>query len=516
MPCRVELLREGSISKQTQRLRELFAQEGIIRLIGAHKALGAKLGELAGFEWIWASGLEVSTSYVVPDADILTMSEFLASAQSMADAVSVPVVADCDTGYGNSSNVIHMVRKFEAAGIAAVCIKDKLFPRVNSLFPGRQELAPIAEFVGKIMVAKNAQRDPNLMVIARLEALIAGWGQEEALTRAHAYREAGADAILVHSRSSSPQPIVDFVHAWDFNAPLVVVPTTYYTITTSELQELGIKATIYANHGLRAGIRAMLDTFNEILKEGSTATVEERIAPMSLVFELQGMPQMQQAEEIYLRGDMERTRAIIPAAGDHMAEHSLEHNMADTPIAMLDINGRPLLQRQVELLNRCGISSTTVVGGYKREKIEVEGIDLIDNSDWSDTGDLDSIMCAATTYEGRTLIVYADILLGADALGKLLKSQEDITLLVDRTYESRGYDSNRRPDLVVVSNPHPNSRRSLDVGASNRVVKIGKNIPLEEANGEFCGLALLSRDGCDLLRQAYRVNSEPNHRWPRS
>jgi phosphoenolpyruvate phosphomutase len=117
----------------------------------------------------------------------------------MNDAVSIPVVSDCDVGYGNSNNVMHMVRKYEAAGIAAVCIEDKRFPKVNSYIPGRQELAPIAEFVGKFLAAKNTQRTSDFMVIARVEALIAGWGQEEALKRAHTYAEAGADAIFIHS-----------------------------------------------------------------------------------------------------------------------------------------------------------------------------------------------------------------------------------------------------------------------------------------------------------------------------
>lgn len=304
--------------RQAEQLREMFRQPGIICLAGAHNALGAKLAERAGFDGIWSSGLEISASYAVPDANILTMSEYLAAAQSMADAVEIPVVADCDTGYGNSNNVIHMVRKFEAAGVAAVCIEDKLFPKVNSFIPGRQELASIAEFTGKIMAAKNTQNNPAFMVIARVEALIAGRGQEEALKRAHAYAEASADAILIHSKSKSPQPIVDFIRAWDFGAPLVVVPTIYYTITAQELEELGIKMVIYANHGLRASVEAMLNVYHDILESGSTAGVEDHIAPLSLIFELQGMPQMKRDEEIYLRDGRERKQAIISTSGDTM------------------------------------------------------------------------------------------------------------------------------------------------------------------------------------------------------
>ena len=279
-------------------MRRLLEGPGVVRLSGAHNALGAKLIERAGFDGVWSSGFEISTSYAVPDASLLTMSEYLGAAQSMAEAVDIPVVADCDTGYGNSNNVIYMVRRFETAGVAAVCIEDKQFPKVNSFIPGRQELARIEEFAGKIKAAKDHS---GLGVVARVEALIAGRGQDEALKRAHAYADAGADAILIHNKTRSPYPIMDFVRAWDHYAPLVIVPTTYYDMTASEWESLGVKIIIYANQGIRAAIRAMRCTFAAILEFGTTAPIEPIIAPMDLVFELQGMSQMKRDEEIYLR-----------------------------------------------------------------------------------------------------------------------------------------------------------------------------------------------------------------------
>ena len=173
-------------------LRELFASRPIVRIVGAHDGLGARLIERHGFDGIWSSGLEISTAHAVPDANILTMTEQLDAAQAIHEATTLPVVCDCDTGFGNASNVMHMVRKYEAAGLAAIVIEDKRFPKVNSFIPGRQELAPMEEFAGKIEAATAAQRDPSFMVIARLEALIAGWGIEEALRRGYAYEEAGA------------------------------------------------------------------------------------------------------------------------------------------------------------------------------------------------------------------------------------------------------------------------------------------------------------------------------------
>ena len=164
----------------------------------------------AGFDGVWASGLEISASYGLPDANILTMSEYLERATEMNEATSLPVIADCDTGYGNVNNVIHMVEKYEKAGIAAICIEDKLFPKVNSFIEGRQDLADIEEFCGKIRAVKNTQKNPDFMVIARVEALIAGWGMKEALKRATAYAESGADAILIHSKKRDNKEILEF------------------------------------------------------------------------------------------------------------------------------------------------------------------------------------------------------------------------------------------------------------------------------------------------------------------
>jgi len=111
---------------KSRRLRNLFSFHKLIRVMGAHNALGAKLVEKSGFDAVWASGLEISTSYALPDANILTMTDFFNAASSMNEAVNIPIVADCDTGFGNSNNVIHLVKKYEAAEIAAVCIEDKL------------------------------------------------------------------------------------------------------------------------------------------------------------------------------------------------------------------------------------------------------------------------------------------------------------------------------------------------------------------------------------------------------
>lgn len=270
-------------------LRQMLARAGVVRLIGAHNALGARMAERAGFDGVWSSSFEIAASYAVPDASILTQTEHLAAARLMCGAVGVPVVADCDTGYGDEFQFARTVRQFESAGVAAVCIEDKQFPKLNSFAPGRQELVSVDEFVAKLRAGKRAQLNPDFVIIARVEALIAGRGRDEALARARAYADAGADAVLVHSKSPTVDELASVALAWDRPTPLVAVPTSYYRTTAEELSALGVKMIIYANQGLRCALQAMEQTYAEILRSGSTALIEDRLWPMKAIFEVQGV-----------------------------------------------------------------------------------------------------------------------------------------------------------------------------------------------------------------------------------
>jgi phosphoenolpyruvate phosphomutase len=276
------------VSKAAQ-FRRLLASGRLVKAVGAHNPLGARLVEESGFDAVWASSLELSTSLALPDASIVTMTEALESARSMTEAVSIPVIADCDTGYGDVANVIHMVSRFEASGIAAVCIEDKMFPKVNSLAGPNHDLVSILEFGEKLTAAKRAQSTPEFAIIARTEALIAGRGVPEALRRAEAYVESGADAILVHSRATDPGQIWSFLDRWRLPVPVIVVPTTYFQVHAAELTAHGVRMVIYANQGIRAAVRAMKDAFREIQLAGTSSAVEPRIATLSELFELQGM-----------------------------------------------------------------------------------------------------------------------------------------------------------------------------------------------------------------------------------
>ncbi len=258
--------------------------------VGARDALEARLIEEAGFDFVWSSSLGISTSYCVPDASLISMNQFLSAARSMREAIRIPVVADCDTGYGNERNVAYAVKLFEEAGIAGACIEDKCFPKENSLLPdGRQELASVEEFSAKIHAAVETRNTPGFLVIARVEALVAGWGLDEALRRAEAYMDAGADMILIHSRSKTPDEIVEFANRWKGPVPLVLVPTTYPSLTEERIRGLGnVKMVIYANQVLRASVKAQEDLLREIREAGGIHTIEDRMVALRRIFELQG------------------------------------------------------------------------------------------------------------------------------------------------------------------------------------------------------------------------------------
>jgi phosphonopyruvate hydrolase len=270
--------------------------------MAAHNPLGAKLAIEAGFDAIWGSGFELSAAYAVPDASILPMGTHLEMMRAMGEIQPGPVIADLDTGFGNAVNVAYVVPRYAAAGVAAVVIEDKTFPKDSSLRQGgRQELVPTAEFQGKVAAAKAT---PSVLVIARTEALIADLGQEEALRRGAAYVEAGADAVLIHSKRKTPDEVLSFCKAWPGHAPLVLVPTSYPQLSFADVAALGkVGLIICGNHSVRAAVAAMRRAFGRIIEEAGIAGVERDIASVADIFALQGDAYMRDLEKVYMSWD---------------------------------------------------------------------------------------------------------------------------------------------------------------------------------------------------------------------
>jgi phosphoenolpyruvate phosphomutase len=279
-------------------LRKKLESNSIVKVGGAFDAMSAKLVETSGFDAVWAGSFAISATHALPDASILTMTEFFDAASSMASTCEIPVIADCDTGYGGPSNVTHMVKKYENAGISSICIEDKIFPKQNSLLEGaKNDLLPEKEFVAKILSAKQARNDKDFLIIARVEALISGAGMNEALKRATAYENAGADAILIHSKQKTPDEIFEFADSWKGSVPIVVVPTTYDSVKISELSLHNVKMIIFANQTLRASHLAMTKLLREMVDTEHISTIEQELSTMQDIFNLQEMYDIKSKEK---------------------------------------------------------------------------------------------------------------------------------------------------------------------------------------------------------------------------
>jgi len=283
----------------SEKLKKILESKSIIKIGGAYDALSAKLVETSGFDAIWAGSFAISATHALPDASILTMTDFLRVAENMADACEIPVIADCDTGYGGPANVSHAVKKYEKAGIAGISIEDKIFPKQNSLLENsKQELLSEKDFVAKILAAKESKIEENFMIIARTEALIAEKGMDEAIKRARAYEQAGADAILIHSKKNNPDEIFEFSDNWNGKIPLVVVPTSYPSVKLNELISHKIKMVIYANQSLRAAHNIMSKLLKEITEKDSIDEIKTEMSSMNDIFKLQEMYKINDQQKI--------------------------------------------------------------------------------------------------------------------------------------------------------------------------------------------------------------------------
>ncbi|MCM3288712.1 phosphoenolpyruvate mutase [Paenibacillus sp. MER 180] len=287
--------------KKTSQFRRIIQSPELDFIMEAHNGLSAKIVEESGFKGIWASGLSISASLGVRDNNEASWTQVLDVLEFMSDATTIPILVDGDTGYGNFNNARRFVQKLEQRQIAGVCIEDKLFPKTNSfLDDNAQSLAHIEEFSGKIKAMKDTQQDDDFTVVARVEAFIAGLGLKEALTRAEAYRRAGADAILMHSKRSDISEIEAFMNEWADRHPVIIVPTKYYSTPTQRFREMGVHAVIWANHNLRASIDAMQRVSQKIYQDSSIAEAESSVASLDEVFRLQNTNELNQAEEKYL------------------------------------------------------------------------------------------------------------------------------------------------------------------------------------------------------------------------
>lgn len=287
-------------SMKRQALRDGLRSSEPVMTLGAHDALSAKLADKYDFDAVWVSGFGICTmTYAMPDLNLVSMAETLEAAVRMDAATSLPVVADCDNGFGGYSNFVRTVTQFERAGIAGICIEDNTFPKRNSLYRGQsvRELVETSEQARRIRAGKDAQQADEFVLIARVEALIAGHGVEAAVERANAYADAGADAILIHSRDKTLEEITAFLDAFSRDIPLVAVPTLFPDYTADELSKLGFNMVIYANQAMRASVAAMEETMATLRDERKPSAVDGSIAAVDYIFDLVGTKEEIQKSE---------------------------------------------------------------------------------------------------------------------------------------------------------------------------------------------------------------------------
>ncbi|MGH8583928.1 MAG: phosphoenolpyruvate mutase [Gammaproteobacteria bacterium] len=441
------------MSSKAAALRRLLESTRLDFLMEAHNGLSARIVEEAGFSGIWASGLALSAQYGVRDNNEASWTQIVEMLEFMSDATRIPILLDGDTGYGNFNNLRRLVKKLEPRGIAGVCIEDKLFPKTNSFIAGeRQPLADVDEFTGKIKAGKDSQNDADFCIVARVEALIAGWGLSEALRRAECYRSAGADAILIHSKRSRPDEILAFAREWAGRAPLVIVPTKYYSTPVEVYRKAGINLAIWANHMLRAAVEAMQRLAKAIREQETTVHVEDRIAPVEEVFRLQGAEELAAAERRYIGARAAPGRAVILAASRGQELDGLTRNR---PKVMLPVAGKPILRRLVDELKRLAVNDITVVAGYRAESVDAGGIRLIVNRDYDSTGELASLVCAEPQLGDDTIVLYGDLVVRSYILRDLLDLDAKLAVVVDSA--SGDTPLSGRPDYARCSRPDDRS-----------------------------------------------------------
>lgn len=489
--------------KKTTQLKNLLKSPELEFIMEAHNGISAKIAEEAGFKGIWGSGLSISASLGVRDNNEASWTQVLEIAEFMSDATTIPILLDGDTGYGNFNNMRRLVKKLEQRNIAGVCIEDKLFPKTNSFIRGeKQPLADIEEFSGKIKAGKDSQIDEDFCIIARVEALIAGWGLSEALKRADAYWQAGADAILIHSKISKPDEILAFMKEWDRPCPVVIVPTKYYSTPTQVFRDAGVSLIIWANHQLRSAISAMQETVRKIYTSQCLIEVEDKVAPLSEVFRLQNDEELQQAENLYLKSkENESVRGIILAASRGVELGELTEKV---PKAMININGKPLIKKMLELFNERGIKDISIVRGYKKEEFKFPNIHYFDNDDYISTGELFSLFKAIEKIEGTCIISYGDIFYRKFILTSLLDEEGDIVIVVDANLMRRCCGN--YGDFVVSSKPFSKEYSEEPVYLESICFTELKDP--SHFHGEWIGLIKTNSKGSEILKKELLTMSE--------
>ena len=475
--------------KKTTRFKQMLASPELEFICEAHNGLSAKIVEEAGFKGIWGSGLSISAAMGVRDNNEASWTQVLEVLEFMAEQTTVPILLDADTGYGNFNNMRRLVQKLEQRDIAAACIEDKIFPKTNSFIKGEaQPLADIDEFCGKIKAGKDAANDSDFCIVARTEAFISGWGFDEAMKRCEAYRLAGADAVLVHSKLAVADEIFAFMKEWNNRLPVVIVPTKYYGTPTDAFREAGISLVIWANHILRSGIRAMKDMASYLMQNQSLAAIEKDLPTVEEIFRLQGMEEYEKWEKLYLPKTAAPGKAILLAASKG---HNFGNLTDDRPKAMLEVEGKPVIAHAVSAFKTGGLRDVTVITGYKPEAFNLTSVTYKNNDQWEQTGEVGSLLVAKKAISGKCIIGYGDVVVRPFIVENLLRGKGDITVVVD--YKQPSKKNRKSVDWARVTPARVENAPLKDVDYT--LTRLDDRLEPTDASGEWVGLVGMSDAG---------------------
>ncbi|MBU2644987.1 isocitrate lyase/phosphoenolpyruvate mutase family protein, partial [bacterium] len=330
---------------------------------------------------------------------------------------------------------------------------------------------------------KDSQLDDDFVIIARVEAFIAGWGLKAALERAEAYRQAGADAILIHSKLNNSSEIFSFLKEWGERSPIVLVPTKYYTTPTNDFREHKVSLVIWANHLIRGNIAKMQEVARQIHTDENLLSVEDMIVPVKEIFRLQDDQEIAEAEKRYLSQQAKNPfKAVVLAA---TRGKLLGHLTGEIPKTMLKIGKKSILERIVAHLNEYDIKDITVVGGYKAEAIQFPNLRVVVNDQYATTGQLASLAKALDSLDQSALIIFGDILFKKYTLQFAIEDPEDVVIIVDSRIDK---ESPIQSDYVMATEPD----RQSYFAEESYVREMVFTAPGDQHDGEFIGILKLS------------------------
>src|SRR3989339_226506 len=497
-------------------LKKKIQQKGFVRIIETHNAISGLIandstvvldtGEQREFDGFWESSLTDSASKGFPDIELVSLDSRLETISQILVVTDKPMIVDGDTG-GDFNQFEYMVKKLERAGVSMVIIEDKVFPKRNSLEAGtRQTLEKPEVFAEKIRRGIEIKSDPDFLVVARIESLIAGFGLQDAIERAELYL-----------KDADPSQIIEFAKKFKSFPPelikeklLICVPTTYNSLTCSQLAGYGFNIIIHANHNLRAAYKAMEDVCKQILTYDRTAEADEICTPIKSIFAKVGFLSVKEKDKQAAQKLKSKLKVVIPSAGVNELTRQL-----GKPIALVEINNKKLIERQLENFYNCGLDNIVLIRGFGAELFTLENIEYFDNPDFEKTFVLESLFKAKEALTGSFIYINSDLIINESILRNLMTLEKnpevDVAVVVDNSFQYHKHNIDKKLDLVRTNKGSKiDPIRLIADNFSEDAEYIGKNIDSDIAHYEFIGVAYFSEKGTQKLHQIYNQAKTAN------